>query len=117
MKADLTRSSFDPLNNFSRVLMQQGRVQLDADWNEQADILLYALRRFIADASHELKTPLTIIKGNTSLALSGGIAPDGYQESMAEIDMAAQFGYVKTRFNVADIVDQSLIHEYRQGKR
>ncbi|HEY0614352.1 MAG TPA: DUF6519 domain-containing protein, partial [Candidatus Elarobacter sp.] len=50
MKADLTRSTFDPLNNFSRVLMQQGRVQLDADWNEQTDILLYTLRRFIADA-------------------------------------------------------------------
>lgn len=49
MKADLTRQSFDPLKHFSRVLMQQGRVQLDADWNEQADILLYAIRRFIAD--------------------------------------------------------------------
>jgi hypothetical protein len=50
VKADLTRSTFDPLNNFSRVLMQQGRVQLDADWNEQADILLHMLRRLIADA-------------------------------------------------------------------
>lgn len=45
MKADLTRRSFDPLNHFSRVLMQQGRVQLDADWNEQADILLHLIRR------------------------------------------------------------------------
>jgi uncharacterized protein DUF6519 len=27
--------TFDPLNHFSRVLMQQGVVQLDADWNEQ----------------------------------------------------------------------------------
>lgn len=50
MKADLTRSSFDPLKRFSRVLMQQGRVQLDADWNEQADILLHMLRRLVADA-------------------------------------------------------------------
>jgi hypothetical protein len=31
------------------VLMQQGRVQLDADWNEQADILLHYLRTLAAD--------------------------------------------------------------------
>lgn len=49
MKADLTRRSFDPLKHFSRVLMQQGRVQLDADWNEQAAILLHLVRRLAAD--------------------------------------------------------------------
>ena len=38
MKADFTRDTFTPLKHFSRVLMQQGRVQLDADWNEQMDI-------------------------------------------------------------------------------
>ena len=48
MKADLTRRSFDPLQHFNRVLMQQGRVQLDADWNEQADILLHLIRRLAA---------------------------------------------------------------------
>ena len=40
MKADLTRDTFHPLKHYSRVLMQQGRVQLDADMNEQAAILL-----------------------------------------------------------------------------
>jgi hypothetical protein len=49
MKADLTRTTFDPLKHFSRVLMQQGRIQLDSDWNEQAAILLHLLRRFAAD--------------------------------------------------------------------
>lgn len=49
MKADLSRKSFDPLNRFSRVLMQQGRVQIDADWNEQAAILLHLIRRLTAD--------------------------------------------------------------------
>src|SRR3989442_15849460 len=52
-KGDFTRDSFafDPLRlrQFSRVLMQQGRVQLDADWNEQTDLLLYALRKLITD--------------------------------------------------------------------
>jgi Family of unknown function (DUF6519) len=38
MKADFTRSTFKPEKNFSGVRMQQGRVQLDSDWNEQLDI-------------------------------------------------------------------------------
>lgn len=49
MKADLTRDTFHPLKHFSRVLMQQGRVQVDADWNEQTAILLHALRTLGAD--------------------------------------------------------------------
>ena len=38
---DITRSSFDPDRHYSSVRMQQGRVQLDADWNEQLDIQLH----------------------------------------------------------------------------
>ena len=34
-----------------------------------------------------------------------------------ELDMANQFGYVKTRFTAQDIVDLSLLDEYLQGKR
>jgi uncharacterized protein DUF6519 len=49
LKADLTCLSFDPFKHFSRVLMQQGRVQLDADWNEQSAILLRYLRTLAAD--------------------------------------------------------------------
>jgi hypothetical protein len=44
MKGDFSRLTFDPSKQFSRVLTQQGRVQLDADWNEQASLLLYHLR-------------------------------------------------------------------------
>lgn len=49
MKGDFTRDTFDPANHFRRVLMQQGRVQLDADWNEQAAILLHYLQTLAAD--------------------------------------------------------------------
>src|SRR5690348_1465590 len=48
-KGDFTRDTFSSLNHYSRVLMQQGRVQLDADWNEQIDILLYHLRTLTRD--------------------------------------------------------------------
>jgi hypothetical protein len=49
MKGDFARRTFDPRLNFSRVLMQQGRVMVEADWNEQVGILLHNLRTFIAD--------------------------------------------------------------------
>ena len=49
MKGDFTRDTFDPTRHFSRVLMQQGRVQLDSDWNEQAAITLHYLRALAAD--------------------------------------------------------------------
>ncbi|HEY6037951.1 MAG TPA: DUF6519 domain-containing protein, partial [Kofleriaceae bacterium] len=38
MKADLTRDTFAPDRHYARVIQQQGRVPLDADWNEQAEI-------------------------------------------------------------------------------
>jgi photosystem II stability/assembly factor-like uncharacterized protein len=41
MNGDITRSTFRPERHFSGVRSQQGRVQLDADWNEQADIAVH----------------------------------------------------------------------------
>ncbi|NJN88102.1 MAG: hypothetical protein HC881_19660 [Leptolyngbyaceae cyanobacterium SL_7_1] len=41
MKGDFTRFTFQPQKHYSSVLMQQGRLQLDADWNEQMSILNY----------------------------------------------------------------------------
>ncbi len=39
MSGDYSRRTFRPRNHYAGVLMQQGRVQLDADWNEQVEIL------------------------------------------------------------------------------
>ena len=50
MKGDFSRSDVSSRRGYSGVLMQQGRVQLDADWNEQVAIDAWRLRRFIADA-------------------------------------------------------------------
>ena len=49
MKGDFSRITFDPKKHYSRVLMQQGRVQLDADWNEQAAIVLHRLETMARD--------------------------------------------------------------------
>jgi len=49
MKGDFSRSTFDPRKHYTGVRMQQGRVQLDADWNEQQDILLHLIRTQLKD--------------------------------------------------------------------
>ncbi len=49
MKGDFTRDTFHPAKHFSRVLMQQGRVTLDADHNEQTAIELRYLRTLARD--------------------------------------------------------------------
>ena len=38
MKGDFSRLTFDPARGFTQVLRQQGRVDIDADWNEQQAI-------------------------------------------------------------------------------
>src|SRR4028119_1481207 len=49
MQGDFTRNTFDKNKHLLRVLMQQGRVQLDADWNEQASIFWHYLQTLAED--------------------------------------------------------------------
>jgi len=51
--------------------------------------LMAQQRRFTGDASHELKTPLTVIQGNASLALGGPQTEAQYRSMLGEIDAAA----------------------------
>jgi len=41
MSGDYSRKTFDKKKHYSAVQMQQGRVMLDSDWNEQSEILQY----------------------------------------------------------------------------
>ncbi|MBA3942934.1 MAG: hypothetical protein H0X37_00055 [Herpetosiphonaceae bacterium] len=49
MYGDFSRDTFVVGKHLTRVLMQQGRVLLDADWNEQTAILLHYLQSLAAD--------------------------------------------------------------------
>ncbi|MEU9112620.1 DUF6519 domain-containing protein [Streptomyces sp. NPDC048483] len=49
MHADLSRFTFRPQRHYSAVVAQQGRVQLDADANEQTAIQLFQARTIAAD--------------------------------------------------------------------
>lgn len=69
MPGDYSRDTFDRTKHFSRVLMQQGRVQLDADSNEQQAI-----------AAHRLHTTATDIIGLTGCPTTGG----GFEINLTE---------------------------------
>lgn len=49
MKGDFSRDTFDASKHFSRVLMQQGRVTLDADYNEHNAVVLRQVRTAMRD--------------------------------------------------------------------
>src|SRR5438270_11134710 len=49
MQGDFSRLTFDPRKHYRGVRMQQGRVQLDADWNEQIDIFNYFFETQLKD--------------------------------------------------------------------
>ena len=49
MKGDFTRFTFKPSRHYNAVRMQQGRVQTDADWNEQLDIQAHRERTEMFD--------------------------------------------------------------------
>src|SRR4051812_29403531 len=49
MAGDYSRKTFNPKKHYNGVLMQQGRVQLDADWNEQAAINVHRTETGVAD--------------------------------------------------------------------
>jgi Family of unknown function (DUF6519) len=49
VKGDFSRESFRPQKHYSGVLQQQGRVQLDSDWNEQVEIDAHRDRMLAVD--------------------------------------------------------------------
>jgi len=73
MKGDFARVSFDPIRHYSEVFQQQGRVLLEADWNEQAQIQLHLLRSFVRD----LVGPCWAVGSGFALTREGPPNPNG----------------------------------------
>jgi hypothetical protein len=81
MKADLSRWSFDPTKHYHGVLQQQGRVALDADWNEQGAIVAHRVESEALDIIGPAGAPagdagfhLSPASNGTNLTISAGRA-------------------------------------------
>ena len=70
MKGDFTRLSFDKRKHYRGVLMQQGRVQLDSDWNEQVQIAEHRYSTFFGDVVGQSGTPA---EDAMALSLAAGL--------------------------------------------
>ena len=57
MKGDFTRNTFRKARHYRKVNMQQGRVQVDADWNEQNDIQFHYEQSYTRDVIGKNGTP------------------------------------------------------------
>jgi len=58
MKSDNSRNTFDPRKHFRSVRLQQGRVQIDADGNEENDIVSYRVETEALDVIGLCGAPL-----------------------------------------------------------
>src|SRR5262245_38570193 len=78
---DISRSTFVATRHYTGVRMQQGRVQLDADWNELVDIERYLEQTEALDVIGPTGVPkaasgfeLTVAPDGTDFLLSPGRA-------------------------------------------
>ncbi|BCH26312.1 DUF6519 domain-containing protein [Mesorhizobium sp. L-8-3] len=106
MSGDYTRFSFDPLKRYSGVLMQQGRVQLDSDWNEEIDILKRRLRTTALDIFGPVGVPYLSTPNAFAIGLIAGppadlsIAPGRLYVDGVQIEAFAEenFTYLNQKF-------------------
>src|SRR5262245_55395753 len=76
MSGDYSRQRFDPFRDYSGVSMQQGRVQLDADWNELVDIVDRRRRAETVDTIGTATVPKETPDG-FKITLPGGVPTIG----------------------------------------
>ena len=71
MKGDFTKFRFDPTKRFTRVLKQQGRVDLDSDWNEYNDIRNYFERTTRIDTLGHYGAPVDSADAGFAVGFNG----------------------------------------------
>ena len=99
MPGDYSRFTDDARKRFSRVLMQQGRVQLDSDWNELVEIFTRRDRTQVLD----IIGPAAVPRATT---------PDAFKISVTGADLAFGAGrmYVDGVLAEALADDQELLY-------
>ena len=53
---------------------------------ERVEAALTELRQFVTDASHQLRTPLTVLRGETELALAEPRNPESYRSTLRQLE-------------------------------
>lgn len=75
MSSDRARISYDEMQEYRSVVMQQGRVTLEADWNEQSDLLTEEMRKEALDFVGPVGSPdggYVVSMGEADLEITPG---------------------------------------------
>lgn len=115
MKGDFTRFSFDPSKRYTQVLKQQGRVDLDADWNEFGDILDYLDRTTRIDVIGKCGVP--IHAPGFGISYSGGVDLDISAGRMYVAGILAELGAPTTYLTQPDLPNPPPIAPIVNGRR
>jgi hypothetical protein len=92
MSGDYSRFTDRPRKRYSGVLMQQGRVQLDADWNEEVDLL-------------ERRDEVTALDTFGPLAVPAATTPDGFLITPTAGDLKIGAGRIYVDGLLAELFD------------
>ncbi|NVK61072.1 MAG: hypothetical protein HWE37_13485, partial [Rhodobacteraceae bacterium] len=76
MSGDYSRDTFEELRRYAALRMQQGRVLLDADFNEMVDILKTRIEKLSLDALGNPGYSLHVSPGAFEVSLVPGPQPD-----------------------------------------
>ncbi len=115
MKGDFTRFTFNPAKRYSQVLKQQGRVDLDADWNEFGDILDYLDRTTRIDVIGNCGVP--IHAPGFGISHSGGADLDISAGRMYVSGILAELAAPTTYLTQPDLPNQPPIAPIVNGRR
>jgi len=83
------KAALSAFTRFAFVLLLVSLVLMavvSAFYARRLDVASAQLRQFVSDASHELKTPLSVLRGETELLLARPRSPQDYERALRVID-------------------------------
>ena len=82
MKGDFARITYDATHHVRRVMRQQGRVDVEADWNEQAAVILHCLQAMMQDLVGPYAAPQPDAAGGLDGFLVAAVAGSDFDLSI-----------------------------------
>jgi hypothetical protein len=114
LKGDFSRFTFRKEKHYRKVNIQQGRVQIDSDWNEQNEIQTEYDRSYLQDVIGKNGTPLNEYEG---FEISPNILLNWNTFPKNEDDSKALKAFLREEFAVGDWIDNDNVQFVKQPEK